>query len=234
MAEEQNLDNNPKQRIKNIEQILPKIEEKLLGRENDKTEYEDIRTQISTLKIDYENIDNSSSEIRSKIRLLNKRAVKLYLGIEPSPLIRFFKSIQQVWKTSKTIFFIQLILIAMLIMIGVTAFYRNNDLQTLSIESGFALILIIVFIKLPKYRYFTGFSVFAMGLFIYVNYSPESLKWTLISLGITLVAFGLSLHTFRSGESLEQKVGKIEVVDKKVDEILKRLPIKPHGKGDGI
>ncbi len=222
MAEKQDLDNNPKQRIKNIEQILPKIEQKLLGRENEKAEYEDIRTQISTLKIEYENLDKNTIEIRNKTSLLNKRAVKLYLGIEPSPFVRFFKRIQQIWRTSKTLFFIQLILVAMLI--AVSALFGNNDLQTLLLESGFALILIIVFIRLPKYRFFTGFAIFAMVLFIYVNYSPESLRWTLISLGITLVAFGLSLHAFQSGESLEQRIGKIENIEKKLDEVLNRLP----------
>jgi sulfite exporter TauE/SafE len=57
-----------------------------------------------------------------------------------------------------------------------------------------------------------------------VNYSPDqSLRWTLISLGITLVALGIALHMFRSGESLEQKIERIEVLDKKLDEVLKRI-----------
>ena len=224
MPGENEMDNNPKVKIANIENILPKIEEKLSGRKQEQAEYENIKTQMSALKKDYEDTDEKYIEIKNEISQLNKRAVKLYLQIEPSPFVRVFKKIQQIWRTSKTIFFIQLILITILIMIAVTAYYQNNNLQTLLLESGFTLILIIIFIRLPKYRFFTGFSIFAMGLFIYVNYSPdESLRWTLISLGITLVALGIALHTFRAGESLEQKIGKIEGIEKKLDKILNRM-----------
>ena len=119
----------------------------------------------------------------------------------------------------------------MLIMIAVTAYYQNNDLQTLLLESGFTAILILIFIRLPQYRFFTGFSILAMGLFIYVNYiTNESLRWTLISVGITLVALGIALHTFRAGEYLEQKPNKIEEIGKKLDEILDRIPKSPKGK----
>ncbi len=225
MPEGNELDNNPKVKIANIENMLPKIEEKLSGRKQEQAEYENIKTQMSALKKDYKDTDEKYIETKIKISQLNKRAMKLYLQIEPSPFVRFFKRIQQTWRVSKTIFFIQVILISMLI--AVIASYGNNDLQTLLLESGFTLIFIIVFIRLPKYRLFTFISIFAMGLFIYVNYSPESLRWTLISLGIALVALGISFHTFQSGESLEQKIGKIEVVDKKLDEVLKRMPDPP-------
>lgn len=228
MAEEHKLDNNLKVKIANIENILLKIEEKLSGREKEQAEYENIKTQMSALRKIYEDTDEKYIELKNEINQINKRAVELYLRVEPSPFTRFLKRIQQIWRVSKTIFFIQLILIAMLVMIAVTAYYQNNDLQTLLLESGFTLILILLFIRLPKYRFFTGFSIFAMLLFIYVNFSPdESLRWTLISMGITLVALGIALHTFRAGESLEQKIGKIEGIEKKLDEILNRMPKLP-------
>ena len=85
MTEENELNNNPKVKISNIENILPKIEEKLFGREQEQAEYEYIKTQMSTLKKDYEDMDEKYIEIKSKISELNKRAVELYLRIEPSP-----------------------------------------------------------------------------------------------------------------------------------------------------
>ena len=130
------------------------IEEKLSGRKQEQAEYENIKTQMSALKKDYEDTDEKYIEIKNEISQLNKRAVKLYLQIEPSPFVRFFKKIQQIWRTSKTIFFIQLILITILIMIAVTAYYQNNNLQTLLLESGFTLILIIIFIRKQLIRIF--------------------------------------------------------------------------------
>ena len=113
-------------------------------------------------------------------------------------------------------------------LIAVSVSYGNNGLQTLLLEAGFTLIFIIAFIKFPRYRLFIVLPILAMGLFIYANYSPtESLRWTLISLGIALVALGIALHTFSAGESLERKIEKIEGIDKKLDEILTRMTRAP-------
>jgi len=228
MAEEHKLDNDPKAKITNIEKILPKIEEKLSGREEEQVEYENIKNQMSTLRRNYEDTEEKYFRSKNEISKINKRAIKLYLQVKPSLFTRFLRRTQHNWRVSRTIFFIQLILIALLVMIAVTAFFQNNDLQTLLLESGFTLIIILIFIRIPKYRYFSGFSILAMFLFIYVNFvTNESLRWTLLSMGITLVAIGIAFHTFRTGESLEQKVDKIEGIENKLDEILNRMPKQP-------
>jgi hypothetical protein len=105
-----------------------------------------------------------------------------------------------------------------------TFYYPNNQIQTLSLEIGLIVITLILYIRYPKYRCLTGFFSFALLIFIVANFVDDALKWTLISIAIGITAIGFALQTFSSGEVVEQKLEKIEIVEKKLNEVLERLP----------
>jgi hypothetical protein len=227
MADEQKPDNSPRIKIANIEKILPQVKEKLAGKEKYQAEYDAIALRVPTLKGEFIEAEEKYLKLKDEINQTNKKAADLYLKTEPSLFVRLCKKIQQMWRVSKTLFFIELILIATLV--AGTIFYGDSTRQTLSIEIGFTLIVIIFWVRLPKYRQFTGFFFLAMLIFIYINFvSDVSFRWTLISAGITIVGVGLALQAFSSGEVVEHRLGKIEIVEKKLDELLKRLPESPN------
>ena len=216
MAEERKLDNNPKVKIANMEKILPRIEEKLAGRERYQAEYNDIKLRVPVLKKEFIDAEEKYIKLRDEISQTNKRAVSLYLQTEPSLFVRFYKNIQQIWVVSKTLFFIILILI--MTLVAVSVFYGNNHMQTLSIECGFTVVGIILLIGFPKYRQVTGFFVLAMLIFIQANFiSDETFRWTLIATAIAIFGIGLTFRAFSLGE----------IVEKRLDEVLKRLPESP-------
>ncbi|MBA7583113.1 hypothetical protein ES708_25051 [subsurface metagenome] len=226
MVDGQKPDNSPRIKIANMEKILPEIKKKLADREKYQAEYDDIKLRVPALKKEFIDAEEKYIKLRDEISQTNKRAVSLYLETEPSPFVRFCKKIQQMWRVSKTLFFIELILVAMLV--AITIFYGDTTRQTLSLESGFTLIFIILWVRFPKYRQFISSALLAMLIFIYINFVDDvSLKWTLISAGITIIGVGLALQTFSSAEVVEHKLEKIEVVEKKLDEVLKRLPESP-------
>jgi len=229
MPEEQKIDNNSKVKIANIEKILPKIEQNLAGREKEQAECASIKLRIPALKKEFIDAEKKYIELRNEISQTNKEAVNLYLQTEPSPFVRFYKRIQQIWRVSKTHFFIMLILLATLAVYTLATFYyRNNQMQTLSIEIGFTLIGFVLFIRLPKYRYFTGAFLLAMLIIISISFVDDgALKWTFISTAIAIIGVGLAIQTFSSGEVVEQKLGKIEIVEKKLNEVLERIPESP-------
>lgn len=228
MAEEQKTDNNPKIKIANIEKILPEIEKKLVGREKAQAEYSDIKLRMPILKNEFFDAEEKYIKFKNEITQVNKRAMNLYLQTEPSPFIRFYKKIQYIWKVSKTLFFILSILVAVFVINSVNIFYRINNLELLSLEVGFTVIGIILWIRFSKYRQFSGSFVLGMLIFIYANYvSDPLLRWTVFSLGIAIIALGLAFQSFSSGEFVEQRIGKIEAVEKKLDEILKMMQEQP-------
>lgn len=225
MPEEQKIDNNSKVKITNIENILNKIEQKLAGREKEQVECASIKRRLPALKREFIDAEEKYIALRNEISQTNKKAVNLYLQTEPSPFVRLYKRIQQIWRDSKTSFFIILILLVMLAAYTLATFYyRNNQIQTLSLEIGLIVITFILYIRFPKYRCLTGFFSFAMLIFIVANFVDDALKWTLISIAIGITAIGFALQTFSSGEVVEQKV---EIVEKKLNKVLERLPESP-------
>jgi len=220
MPDDQKIHNNSKIKITNIEKILPKIEQKLVGREKEQAECASIKRRIPELKKDFINAEAKYIELRNEISQISRKAMNLYLQIEPSPFVRFHKRIQQIWRFSKTGFFIILVLLAILAAYTIATFYyQNSRMQTLSFGIGFALIGLIVLIGLPKkYVYLTGAFFFSTLVFLATNFvSDGALKWVLISAGISIIGLGLAVQTFTSGEVIEQKL----------NDILKRLPESP-------
>lgn len=224
MPDEQKIDNDSKAKIANIEKILSKLEQKLAGREKEQAEYAAIKLHMPTLKKEFIDAEEKYIELRNEISQTNRRAVSLYLQIEPSPFVRFYNTIQQIWRVSKTRFFIISILLVTLAATITATFYQNNRMQTLSLEIGLTLIGLILYIRFPKYRYLTGFFLLAMLLFIGANFVDDALKWALISIAIGITAIGFATQTFSSGEVVEQKLEKLEIVDKKLNKVLERLP----------
>jgi len=229
MPEEQKIHNSSKVKITNIEKILPKIEQKLAGREKEQAECASIKLRIPALKKEFIDAEKKYIELRNEISQTNKKAVNLYLQTESSPFVRFYKRIQQIWRVSKTNFFIILILLAILATYTLATFYyRNNQMQILSIEIGFTLIGFVLLIGLPKYRYFTGAFFLAMLIILSTGFLDDgTLKWAFFSIAIAIIGLGLAMQTFSAGEAFEQKLEKIEIVEKKLNKVLERPPESP-------
>jgi hypothetical protein len=231
MTSEQKKNNNAKSIINNIEHILPEIEKKLSGREKAHEEYAYIKTRVPELKKELMNAEDNYINLLRELNEINKNSLKLYLQMEPSRFVRLYNKIKQMWKISKTYCSIMFILIVVLVINLISAFYRNNTLQTLSLESGFTIIIIIIWFTLPKYRQLTGLSILAMGLLIYTNFVIDaSFKWTLISIGIALIGIGLAMQSFNSDIVVERKLDKIDSIEKKMDLILAKYSKSPDTK----
>jgi sulfite exporter TauE/SafE len=115
----------------------------------------------------------------------------------------------------------------MLVPMGI--FYQNNLIQNLSFDIGFIIITLILYIRFPKYRLLTSMFLLAIFIFIFANFKDdESMQWTLISTAIAIIALGLSLQAFSSDEFTEQKLSKIDTIEKKLDEVIKRFPESPN------
>jgi hypothetical protein len=221
------MDKKFKDKIANMEKILPQIERKLAGQKIEQEEYDSLKLQMDLLKKDFNNVENKYIKLQDEITKTNKRTVKLYLKMEPSPLIRITKNIRQIWRNSKALFLIILILIVMLVPMGI--FYQNNLIQNLSFDIGFIIITLILYIRFPKYRLLTSMFLLAIFIFIFANFKDdESMQWTLISTAIAIIALGLSLQAFSSDEFTEQKLSKIDTIEKKLDEVIKRFPESPN------
>jgi len=220
MSEDKKSDHNPK--FDNIERILTKIKEKLAGREKDKIEYDEINKDLPLLIKEFSDTEKRYTELKNEIGKINKRAIKLYLKTEPSLISRLLKRIQQTWKISKALFFIQLTLLVTLAVLPFS--YGNSKLQAIIFESGFTIVILISYVSSPKYRDLTGYFIIAMGLFLLINVLNESLTWTLISLGISMAGLGFASYAFTSGEALEKKFENMETIQNKLDQILKRMP----------
>jgi hypothetical protein len=210
MDEERGKSKNPKSDIDNIDKLLPRIAERLSSREAESERYNSINERYPELKSNFDVAKNRYDELREELYKTNDEVNKLYLEMEQSWIKRFSNRIQQIWKSSKTIAFILIILVVMVIITVVAGILNNNDLLNISFLSGVALILCIGLIRSPKYRLISGSSLFALLLFSIAFYVEFSLSWTLIALGIAIIALGVTLHTFNSGEYVEQKVDKIE------------------------
>lgn len=225
MPEEQKIDNSSKAKITNIEKILPKIEQKLAGREKEQVECASIKLRLPALKREFIDAEEKYIAFRNEISQTNKQAVNLYLQTEASPFVRFYRRIQQIWRVSKTRFSIILILLVTLAAYTLATFHWNDKMQALSLEIGFALIGLILFIRLSKYRYFTGAFLLAMLIIICTSLLNDgALKWTLISTAIAIIGVGLAIQTFSSGEAVERKLERIEIVEKTLNKVLERLP----------
>lgn len=229
MREGQKIEGDPRVGIANIERILPVIEEKLTNREEEQAEYASIKLRIPALKRELADAERKYVELRDEINLANKRAVRLYLRIEPSPFMRFHKGMQQIRRVSRTRFLVILILLATLGAYSLASLcYQSGQMQSLSLGIGFALVGFVLFIGLSEYRYLTGAFVLAMLIIISTAFVGDgALKWALISTSIGVVGVGLAIQTFSSGGVVERKLEKMETLERKLDEVLERLPESP-------
>ena len=225
MAETQKKDNKYKNKIVNIEHMLPKIEILLAGREADQTKYTSLNLRLPILKKEFYDTEDKYIQLKNEIIQVDTTATNLYFQREPSRLTKFREKILFMWRESRTLFFAMIMLIMTLAAIIIATFYQNIQLQSLIFYIGFSLVGVIIFVGSPKYRIFIIFFLLAMLIFIYTNFITDIIfKWTLFSAAVALIALGFAYQAFYSDEAVEHKLEQLELIEKKMNEILERLP----------
>jgi len=217
MPDELKMDNKPKYELVNIEKILPKLIEKVATNASMQTELTTKAQRLPELKKEFADAEKRHNDLKKEIAQTNKRIIELNRKFEP-PCARVCDRIQQDWKASRISFLMISILIAMLVAVIIFLRHQNVNAEILTVGIGLIIISIISMTRSSKHWQLGVLLIFAVILLIGSNYaSNDSLKFTLSSSALAVIAIGLALESLDSGEAID---GQLREIDEKISKLV--------------